>query len=67
MDTINIDLIKQRMALHGMSASELARRMSIDKAHVSRLLNGKLKNLNVHRLVQIMTILGIRPEEIFLF
>lgn len=66
MDAININLIKQRMALHSMSTSELARRMGIDKAHVSRLLNGKLKNLTVHRLVQIMTTLGIRPEEIFL-
>ena len=60
---INVSTIKKLMTLKGISNSELARRIGLNRSSISRILNGKL-NPRQDTLKRIADELGVSPLEL---
>ncbi len=55
------ELICQRMVECGVSRSQLAERMGVNKGYISRILNGPA-NLTLKTVVNVLHALGARPR-----
>lgn len=60
---MNIVKLREQLASKGVSASDLAERSGVDKAVISRLLNGISKSCTVDTAQKISSALKLTPKQ----
>lgn len=60
-------MLKYRRKKLGISQSELAKRLDVDRSYISKIENRKFNNVNVEFIGKISKELKLNPIDVFLF
>ena len=60
-------MLKYKRKKLGISQSELAKRLHVDRSYISRIENRKFNNVNVEFIRKISKELKLNPIDVFLF